>query len=1018
MYDAEYVRAMSHAASNQESSNLDELIAPEVHHDEFFEAIRNLAAAAAIDTVLEIGSSSGEGSTLAWVEGLRLNPRRPKLYCMEVSKVRCEALEQRWGPEGFVECFLGASVELDQFPPAADVERFHREVSGPLQKYPLEQVLGWLKADIDYIKDEGVQTGRIREIKRTRGIENFGAVLIDGSEFTGNTELDEVYGAEFILLDDTQTYKCHAAHHRLLHDPGYELIAENPQLRHGYSIFRRRRRTMLDPLTEEAPVHYFTIVLNGEPFIRHHIEVLRQLPFRWHWHLVEGAATLSHDTARSATSGAELPDERHRSGLSVDGTSDYLDELAAQFPDRVTLYRPPAGKFWDGKIQMVAQPLQHIFEDAVLWEIDADELWTVEQLMAGRQLFLQAPSRATAWFWCRFFVGERLVVSTRNGYSQNPAYEWLRAWRFRPGLRWLAHEPPVLAERLPDGSWHDIAQFRGFFHGETEAAGLVFQHYAYATEEQVAFKERYYGYAGAVAGWRKLQKETLFPTLLNDAFPWVEDKTLVNTAENVGITPLAARDPASGRWKFQSHAAAPSAVSMNRPLIVVDGIFFQFNNTGIGRVWIETLRQWAASGFASQVRLLDRDGTAPKIPGITTRTIPRYNPENPGDDAAMLQRVCDELAAGVFISTYYTSPVRTPSVALIYDMIPELLGDKRESWAWHNKALAILQARHIACISESTARDVLNLHPEIPQERLTVTHLAAPPEFSPASADALASFRQRHNLENNYLIVAGERIGIRLGNQGYKNISLVFRAWSLLPADERSTLAMLCTGGKPELESELRVLAPDADVRLMRLSDDDLRTAYSGAVALVYPSLYEGFGLPVIEAMSCGCPVITCSRASLSEVAGDAAWLVNPWDAKETAAAIRSLRGDPAMRNRHVTAGIAQASRFSFPKTAAKLADILCAAAVAETTAKHPATALLVENIRALQSSETKLNQTLAALHAQIAKLKKKLNLLDKTNAKLELRVQQERDKRRRPFKRFWKHLRGMLRMHDSPKEE
>ncbi len=114
------------------------------------------AAAAAIDTVLEIGSSSGEGSTAAWVEGLRLNPRGPKLFCMEVSRVRCEALKNRWGPEGFVECFQGSSVDPDQFPSPAEVEEFHRHVAGPLQKYPLEEVLKWLQTDLDYIRQEGV----------------------------------------------------------------------------------------------------------------------------------------------------------------------------------------------------------------------------------------------------------------------------------------------------------------------------------------------------------------------------------------------------------------------------------------------------------------------------------------------------------------------------------------------------------------------------------------------------------------------------------------------------------------------------------------------------------------------------------------------------------------------------------------------------------------------------------------------------------------------------------------------
>jgi len=530
------------------------VIPPEVIHDEFFEAIRNLAASAPITSVLEIGSSSGEGSTLAWVEGLRRNPSAPKLYCMEVSRARCEALQKRWSPEGFVECFLGSSVDLDQFPSAAEVEHFHQNVTGPLQNFPLDQVLGWLQTDLDYIRKEGVPTGRIREIKRSRGIEFFGAVLIDGSEFTGPADLDEVYGAEFILLDDTQTFKCHAAHQRLLHDPGYELIAENTKLRHGYSIFRRRRRTMLDPLSADAPVHYFTIVLNGEPFIRHHIDVLQRLSFRWHWHLVEGAATLTHDTAWSTASGGALPSERHRSGLSVDGTSAYLDELASRYPDRITLHRPPPGQLWDGKIQMVSEPLRHIFEDAVLWEIDADELWTVEQLEAGRRLFLQTPSRAAAWFWCRFFVGEHLVVSSRHCYSQNPSQEWLRAWRFRPGLRWLTHEPPVLAERQNDGRWSDVAKGRCFSHSETEAAGLVFQHFAYATEEQVSFKERYYGYPGAVNGWKTLQAESHFPAKLKSAFPWVKDDTLVDTIENSGITPLARRDSVSGKWTFLPQA--------------------------------------------------------------------------------------------------------------------------------------------------------------------------------------------------------------------------------------------------------------------------------------------------------------------------------------------------------------------------------------------------------------------------------------------------------------------------------
>lgn len=1012
---------MNPSPSPAATTGLDVLIAPEVHHDEFSEVIRNLARSADIDTVLEIGSSSGEGSTLAWVEGLRQNPRKPKLYCMEVSRVRCEALEKRWGPEGFVECFLGSSVDLDQFPPDSEVERFHREVKGPLQSYPLEQVLGWLHADIDYIKKEGVQTGRIREIKRARGIKNFGAVLIDGSEFTGNAELDEVYGAEFILLDDTQTYKCHAAHHRLLHDPGYELIKENAKLRHGYSVFRRRRRTALDPLPADAPVHYFTIVLNGEPFIRHHLEVLRQLSFPWHWHVVEGAASLSHDTAWSTAAGGTLPDDRHRNGLSIDGTSEYLDEIARAFPENITIHRKPKNKLWDGKIEMVAEPLKHIFKDAVLWEIDSDELWTVAQLEEGRRMFLRSPEKAAAYFWCDYFVGGKLVVSTRNCYSQNPAQEWLRAWSFRPGMKWLTHEPPVLAERMANGSWRDVAKGRVFTHAETEKAGLVFQHFAYATEAQVAFKERYYGYAGAVESWRKLQAAREFPVTLGDFFSWVPDDTQVDTLMHRGITPLAAPNATNGHWDFDANPAIP-AVGGSRPRpVVVDGVFFQLSNTGIGRMWAEILKEWAASGTSKDVILLNRDDTAPAIPGIRQRRIRRYDPARAGDDSIMLQQICDEIHASAFISTYYTAPTATPTVMMVYDMIPELLRMGHNDWQWREKELCILQAYRLVCISESTAKDLKLLHPAIPSSHITVAHLAAPPEFRQPDAALISDFRTRHGITKDYILLAGERIGIHLGTQGYKNAALGFKAWSLLPADERQSLTILCAGGKPELEEELRILAPDAEIRIIRFSDNDLQLAYGGAVALVYPSLHEGFGLPVIEAMACGCPVITCQRASLSEVAGDAAVMVDPWDATQTAEAIRKLRHDNDDRARLVKAGAQQASRFSYSKMAAHLANILQGVAdgdaETETTRSRP----IWEMVRCIESSAARHASEISTYASALKEAKNAVKKAEDAVKKAEKsakkaenavkkgkhRAKEASKRRSKPLQRLWDKLRG-----------
>ncbi|MBW2169777.1 MAG: tetratricopeptide repeat protein, partial [Deltaproteobacteria bacterium] len=366
-------------------------------------------------------------------------------------------------------------------------------------------------------------------------------VLIDGSEFTGKAELDEVYGAKIIMLDDINGYKNYHNYQRLVADKTYELIAENWQVRNGYAAFRR----IADPL----PIHFFTIVLNGEPFIRYHIEVLKQLPFKWHWHIVEGVADLKHDTAWSLQFGGRITDELHRDGLSNDGTTEYLDGLKREFPENITIYRKPAGVFWDGKLEMVNAPVDKIDEECLLWQIDVDELWTRDQLIAARQMFGENPTKSAAYYYCYYFVGEHLVTTTRDTYGNNTSYEWLRTWRFKPGMRWMAHEPPRLCIRLPNGKWEDVAKVAPIKHSETKAGKLVFQHYAYATEKQLRFKELYFGYREAVKQWELLQKNRQFPIFLRDFFSWVNDDARVDTIKSLGLTPIAQKND-KGKWFF------------------------------------------------------------------------------------------------------------------------------------------------------------------------------------------------------------------------------------------------------------------------------------------------------------------------------------------------------------------------------------------------------------------------------------------------------------------------------------
>jgi glycosyltransferase involved in cell wall biosynthesis len=733
----------------------------------------------------------------------------------------------------------------------------------------------------------------------------------------------------------------------------------------------------------DLPVHFFTIVLNGEPFIRYHLDVLRSLPFRWHWHVVEGVASLVRDTAWSVAGGGHLESSWHSDGLSIDGTTAYLDEIAAAEPERVTLYRKQAGRFWDGKREMVSAPLPRIREECLLWEIDADELWTGEQIDAVRNLFLEDPDRTAAYYWCDYFVAPEAVIATRYNYAANPAFEWLRTWRYRPGDRWHAHEPPVLlrSRRLRS---INVAGANPFGHDETEAAGAVFQHFAYATEEQVRFKESYYGYAGAVEAWRGLREAVgsgAGPVLLRDHLPWVEDETLVDLAERRRVQPIARPSGRDGSWTFAPPTRQPRPQPTTDGPIVVDGVFFQDLNTGIARVWRSYFEEWLESGFARRLLFLDRVGAGPRFAGLTTRSVPLWDEEATGDDSLLLQRICDEEGAALFVSTYYTTPIATPTLMLVHDLIPERLGLDMSDPVFDEKRLTIEHADSYVCVSDNTRRDLQELEPGARGKPVTVIPLGVSATFRPAADGDIEAFRREHGLDLPYFLLVGDRRGV----DGYKNTPLLFRAlhrWS-----DGDRYEVVCVGGHELIEPELKLAGPNVRTRRLSLSDEELRLAYAGAVALVYPSRYEGFGLPVAEALACGCPVITTKRASLPDVAGDAALYIDPDDPQSLQEALDAVR-NPERRAALVAAGLARAPAFRWDSAATAFAAALSEAAAAETAERRTARETAWRGLREAQAASQRRHRrnrppAVAALAAPSLRARLELRLASAAKAHL-----------------------------------
>ena len=227
----------------------------------------------------------------------------------------------------------------------------------------------------------------------------------------------------------------------------------------------------------------------------------------------------------------------------------------------------------------------------------------------------------------------------------------------------------------------------------------------------------------------------------------------------------------------------------------------------------------------------------------------------------------------------------------------------------------VQRADRLIAISQATKCDAVErLH--IPPDRITVVPLAADARrFYPRSQPDIDAACARHGLRRPYFIHVGASVP-------HKNTANILRAFDLFCRDGRGDHALYIVGrwharALGDLARTYGRLIEGGRLRVSGFGpDDDLSALYSGADALGYPSLNEGFGLPVLEAMRCATPVITSNRSSLPEAGGDAALYVDPNNMEDIAGAMQRLADSPTMRAELVTRGRAQARRFSWERTA------------------------------------------------------------------------------------------------------
>jgi glycosyltransferase involved in cell wall biosynthesis len=229
----------------------------------------------------------------------------------------------------------------------------------------------------------------------------------------------------------------------------------------------------------------------------------------------------------------------------------------------------------------------------------------------------------------------------------------------------------------------------------------------------------------------------------------------------------------------------------------------------------------------------------------------------------------------------------------------------------------IKRASAVVVVSEATRKDVHRFY-DVAADKVSVVHGAVDEHFGPVSDRDQVNIKARYGLKD-YILVVGASFP-------HKNIVRALEAFDSLQST-RSNIELVIAGGRPEYIAVLREKVRDLNARAVKFIGyvplQDLPALYAAAELLLYPSLYEGFGLPPLEAMACGCPVVISNTPSLSEICGDAGYYVEAEDVQSIADGLSAVLVDPNLAKRLRAAGLQRVQLYSWDKTAREVLRVL-----------------------------------------------------------------------------------------------
>lgn len=270
---------------------------------------------------------------------------------------------------------------------------------------------------------------------------------------------------------------------------------------------------------------------------------------------------------------------------------------------------------------------------------------------------------------------------------------------------------------------------------------------------------------------------------------------------------------------------------------------------------------------------------------------------------------------------------RSKSVPVIYDLsfekYPEFAEPRNRAFLSEQVRLSVERATKIATISKNSRQEIASFY-QYPEENISIYSPAVDTSrFRPCSEKEITPVKEKYGIKGRYILFVGNI-------EPRKNLKNLLLAYEKLPKELQSKYPLVLIGAKGWQDDEIRLYLDRLCGQGLKIiqplkyvTDEDLPALYSGASLFIYPSLYEGFGIPPLEAMACGTPAITSDNSSLPEVVGEAAIMVNASSSKAIKNAMVRVLSDPSLQKKLSSAGIQQVSRFSWDASARKLLNDL-----------------------------------------------------------------------------------------------